>query len=305
MDLFLLVSVSLGKQEARLSKALRDELDIVRERATKVDRLEAELNRYKDKLNDIDYYKARLEELREDNRLLEETKSILEGQLESARQRAELVLELEGQLLNYKSQLNNMLAEKDADKERIKKLIEENAHWQLCTKNCLSESASLVAELDSIRAHQTDPNKSADSLGEQITALQGVDLLSKTRRLEMENQRLVALLSNMKEAHFRENAERILHLEGENTRLKLKMEELEREQRGKDMKITEMINTSASKTAEVEKQKDELQRINQELKNNIESLKVGKSHCLILLFCSVTGNVTSFGAIDLALGFYD
>jgi cell shape-determining protein MreC len=53
-------------------------LDIVRERASKVDRLEAELNRYKDKLNDIDYYKARLDELREDNRLLEETKGIIE-----------------------------------------------------------------------------------------------------------------------------------------------------------------------------------------------------------------------------------
>ena len=150
-----------------MSKALRDELDIVRERASKVDRLEAELNRYKDKLNDIDYYKARLEELREDNRLLEETKSILEGQLENARQRTDLVLDLEGEILNYKSQLNNLLVEKEADKERIKKLVEENAHWQLCTKNCLSESASLVAELDSLRTHNASPNK--DSLGQQMS----------------------------------------------------------------------------------------------------------------------------------------
>ena len=268
---------------------MRDELDIVVERASKVDRLEAELNRYKDKLNDIDYYKARLEEMREDNRLLEETKSILEGQLESARQRAELVLDLEGELLNYKSQLNNILVEKEADKERIKKLVEENAHWQLCTKNCLSESASLVAELDSIRTHNhADPNR--DSLGEQITA---VDLVGKTRRLEMENQRLVALLSNMKEAHFRENAERILHLEGENTRLKIKVEDLERDQRSKEAKVSELINASTSRAVEIERQKDDLQRNNNELKNVVESLKVSIGHFIpvfpfaFFLFCQL------------------
>lgn len=119
-----------------------------------MDRLEAELNRYKDKLNDIDYYKARLEELREDNRLLEETKVILEGQLDSARQRAELVLDLEAELLGCKSQLAGVMAEKEAQSERLQKLADENAHWQLCTKNCLSESASLTAELESLRAHQ-------------------------------------------------------------------------------------------------------------------------------------------------------
>ena len=233
-----------------------------------MDRLEAELNRYKDKLNDIDYYKARLEELREDNRLLEETKSILEGQLENARQRAEMVLELEGELLNYKTQLNNVLAEKDADKERIKKLIDETAHWQLCTKNCLSESASLVAELDSMRTHRNDPNK---DIGEQITT---IDLQSKSRRLELENQRLVALLSNMKESHFRDSAEKILHLEGENTRLKLKVENLERDQLGIELKLSEATNTSTSRVSEVERQKEDLQRTYQELKIAFESLKV-------------------------------
>lgn len=244
-------------------------MDIVRERASKVDRLEAELNRYKDKLNDIDYYKARLEELREDNRLLEETKSILEGQLENARQRAELVLDLEGEILNYKSQLNNILVEKEADKERIKKLVEENAHWQLCTKNCLSESASLVAELDSIRTHNTSSIK--DNLGQQMST---ADLQAKARRLEMDNQRLVSLLSNMKEAHFRESAERILQLEDENTRLKLKVEDLEHDQRGKEGKMAEMIDAVSSRAAQVEKQNQDLQRSHQEQKNTIEALKV-------------------------------
>ena len=170
-------------EEARLSKALRDELDIVRERASKVNRLESELNRYKDKLNDIDYYKTRLEELGEDNDCWKKPKSSWKlesqfGQLESAILRAELVLDLEGELLKCKRQLTNLLVEKEADKERLKKLAEENAHWQLCTNNCLSESNSLTAELESLRAHQALSDKD-HNLGEQMSS---VDLLGKTRR---------------------------------------------------------------------------------------------------------------------------
>ena len=76
-------------QEARAAKAFRDELDIIKERANKVDRLEAEMQRYKDKVADIDFFKSRVDELREDNRILIETKDMLEEQLTSARKRGE------------------------------------------------------------------------------------------------------------------------------------------------------------------------------------------------------------------------
>jgi hypothetical protein len=58
---------------------------VVRERAEKVDKLEAEVQRYKDKMNDIDFFKSRVEELREDNRILVETKEMLEEQLSNSR----------------------------------------------------------------------------------------------------------------------------------------------------------------------------------------------------------------------------
>jgi uncharacterized protein YlxW (UPF0749 family) len=56
-------------QDARAAKAYRDELDAVRERAERVDKLEQEVQRYREKLSDIEFYKTRIEELREDNRL--------------------------------------------------------------------------------------------------------------------------------------------------------------------------------------------------------------------------------------------
>lgn len=47
--------------EARAARAYRDELDALRERAGRGDRLEAELARCKERLNDVHFYRARVE----------------------------------------------------------------------------------------------------------------------------------------------------------------------------------------------------------------------------------------------------
>lgn len=47
--------------EARSVRVYRDEVDSLRERATRVDRLETELSRCKEKLNDVHFYKTRVE----------------------------------------------------------------------------------------------------------------------------------------------------------------------------------------------------------------------------------------------------
>lgn len=60
--------------EAKRAAAYRDEVDILRERAERADRLEIEVQKYREKLGDSDFYKSRVEELREDNRVLLESK---------------------------------------------------------------------------------------------------------------------------------------------------------------------------------------------------------------------------------------
>lgn len=47
--------------EARSVRVYRDEVDSLKERAGKVDRLETELARCKEKLNDVHFYKTRIE----------------------------------------------------------------------------------------------------------------------------------------------------------------------------------------------------------------------------------------------------
>lgn len=47
--------------DARSARAYRDELDALREKASRVERLELELGRCREKLHDVDFYKARME----------------------------------------------------------------------------------------------------------------------------------------------------------------------------------------------------------------------------------------------------
>lgn len=47
--------------EARSVRAYRDEVDSLREKASRVDRLETELVRCKEKLNDVHFYKTRVQ----------------------------------------------------------------------------------------------------------------------------------------------------------------------------------------------------------------------------------------------------
>lgn len=79
MDVTLLLfSVNIKSQEwhaeAKRAAAYRDELDVLRERSERADKLEVEVQKFRDKLTDSDFYKIRVEELREDNRMLLETK---------------------------------------------------------------------------------------------------------------------------------------------------------------------------------------------------------------------------------------
>lgn len=47
--------------DARSLRAYRDQLDVLREKAIKVDKLESEVTRYKEKLHDIEFYRTRVE----------------------------------------------------------------------------------------------------------------------------------------------------------------------------------------------------------------------------------------------------
>ena len=79
-------------QKAREARALRDELDVQRERAQKVHSLETEIQVYKDKISQFESVKSRMEEVKEENKILVETKDMLEDQLEVSRKRCQQII---------------------------------------------------------------------------------------------------------------------------------------------------------------------------------------------------------------------
>lgn len=204
--------------EARQAATYRDEVDVLREKGDRVERLEIEIQRFREKLSDVEFYKTRVEELREDNRMLLETKEMLEEQLVHSRKRGEQVMSLESEIIKYKQKLNDLALERDVDKTKMQELVDENTQLQLTTKNLMSGSENHA------KSDTDDEIPSGDnSLSEQLTN----NAQTRALKLELENRRLLAALDSLKESSFRENSQKILDLEKEKKKLQLKCDQLQ------------------------------------------------------------------------------
>lgn len=68
-------------QESKCAKALRDEVDILKERCLRYETMEATMQKYKEKISDLEFVRSRCDELKEDLRVTNETKYMLEEQV--------------------------------------------------------------------------------------------------------------------------------------------------------------------------------------------------------------------------------
>uniref|UniRef100_A0A672PTK7 Coiled-coil domain containing 88A n=1 Tax=Sinocyclocheilus grahami TaxID=75366 RepID=A0A672PTK7_SINGR len=180
--------------DARSLRAYRDELDALREKAIRVDKLESEVTRYKEKLHDIEFYRTRVEELREDNQVLLETKSMLEDQLESFRARSDKHHELEKENLQLQNKIHDLEMERDMDRKRLEELLEENLMLEMAQKQSMDESLHLGWELEQLS--KTTPELTEvpqKSLGHEVNELASSQLL----KLEKENQMLLKSMEEL------------------------------------------------------------------------------------------------------------
>ncbi|KAI1897007.1 hypothetical protein AGOR_G00100770 [Albula goreensis] len=213
--------------DARSARAYRDELDALREKAFRVDKLESEVGRYKDRLHDIEFYKARVEELKEDNQVLLETKSMLEDQLESSRACSDKLHELEKECLQLKAKIHDMEMERDMDRKRIEELLEENLSLEVAQKQSMDESLHLGWELEQLSKTpeiiDALPQKSlSHEVSEQVS--------SRLLKLEKENQALQRSLEELRRGGEPESSQpHLLRAQQDNHRLTQKLEQLENE----------------------------------------------------------------------------
>ncbi|KAI5616765.1 protein Daple isoform X2 [Silurus asotus] len=261
--------------EARSVRAYRDEVDSLRERAGRVDRLETELARFKEKLHDVHFYKVRMEELREDNMTLLETKAMLEEQLGSARGRCDKLHELEKENLHLRSKLHDLEIDRDSDKKRLEELVEENMMLEISQKQSMNESAHLGWELE-----QLSKNNEVNDVRKSFVVEMNESASSRLLKLEKENQSLQSTIQNLREATliYEEGQLHTMELERENQGLSKKLERLQTQldQEKQTIKDTENLKEKLSK--EKQKLEKEFETLKTEKGQQITELEREKEH---------------------------
>ncbi|XP_047737641.1 girdin [Hyalella azteca] len=257
-------------QDARAARAWRDESDILRERAARVDTLEAEVAKYKDKMADIQFYKTRVQELREDNKMLSETKDMLEQQLETSRKRSEQILELENKILTLKQNINQINLERERDREQLQELMEENAQLQMSARNSLNESTTLVAQIDRL--------KTATTNGISISSDLNSDAQTRLLKLQLENQRLEGLLESLRSSAAEQCSEKTIELEKENKRLAQKVLAQQESERRERTELHAAQEETLQTKKELQRLQDTLQTVRENADRQCKEMQEETSH---------------------------
>ncbi|XP_056291314.1 girdin isoform X1 [Pseudoliparis swirei] len=253
--------------DARSARAYRDELDALREKAIRVDKLESELCRYKERLHDIEFYKARVEELKEDNQVLLETKSMLEEQLDATRTRSDKLHLLEKEGLQLKSKIHDMEMERDMDRKRMEELMEENLVLEMAQKQSMDESLHLGWELEQLSKTPELTEAPQKSLGEEVNELTSSRLL----KLEKDNQALLKTMEELRGAASQDTVTKLVKVNQENQRLNHKLEQL-----GSELTADrESLCSAESLSTDLMKEKALLEKTLETLRENSERQMLG------------------------------
>ncbi|CAB1335380.1 unnamed protein product [Coregonus sp. 'balchen'] len=243
--------------EARSVRAYRDEVDALREKAAKVDRLDTELSRCMERLHDVHFYKTRVEELREDNATLMETRTLLEEQLGASRERCDKLHELEKENLQLRSKLHDVEMDRDTDKMRLEELIEENMLLEISQKQSMNDVEDNISLCDGIwltrKSFVFELNESASS---------------RLLKLEKENQGLKSTIQELREASQSQEEGRphAMELERENQGLSKKLERMQT-----------LLDQEKQTTQDMEGLGEDLLKDKQELEKTVETLQADKN----------------------------
>ncbi|XP_070334051.1 protein Daple isoform X3 [Odocoileus virginianus] len=262
--------------DARSARAYRDELDSLREKANRVERLEMELTRCREKLHDVDFYKARMEELREDNIILIETKAMLEEQLTAARARGDKVHELEKENLQLKSKLHDLELDRDTDKKRIEELLEENMVLEIAQKQSMNESAHLGWELEQLSKNADLSDASRKSFVFELNECAS----SRILKLEKENQSLQSTIQGLRDASLalEESSLKCGELQKENQQLSKKIEKLQTQLEREKQSNQDLETLSEELIKEKEQLQSDMETLKADRARQIKDLEQEKDH---------------------------
>ncbi|XP_046876479.1 coiled-coil domain containing 88A isoform X2 [Hypomesus transpacificus] len=206
--------------EVRGMRALRDELDCLRERAGRAEQLQTELQSSKHRLRSLDLTRTQLKEQQQLCVALQETRALLEEQLSDARARCSCLRELERDNLLLRQRLMDMEGERDTERQRVDELLEMNmgleAELRHNHNNICSQGPMRLAR----HFHQSEDVESDEEPSQMSQSDEMIGLSADLKPLSVE----VGEASSL----------RLLGAEKENAELRRRLENLQAEQEEAD-----------------------------------------------------------------------
>ncbi|XP_053487045.1 coiled-coil domain containing 88A [Ictalurus furcatus] len=233
--------------EVRVGRNLRDELDCLRERASRAEQLQTELKTCTHRLRSMELYRTQLKEQQQYCASLQENKALLEEQLDDARARCSVLRELEKDNLLLRQKLMDMEAERDVERQRVDELLEMNMSLQMDRKR--------PSHSDDVMRRVTHPHV-------LYSELESDEELQDPKSPEAHEVDLKPLSVEVNEA----SSLRLLGAENENAELRRRLERLQAEQ--------EALQTNSPELTEaLQRQTDRLKQLEEEHKNSLREFQ--------------------------------
>ncbi|XP_051505244.1 coiled-coil domain containing 88A isoform X1 [Myxocyprinus asiaticus] len=244
--------------EARVSRGIKDELDCLRERAGRVEQLQAELNNCTHRLRSMELYRTQLKEQQQYCASLQENKALLEEQLADARARCTVLRELEKENLLLRQKLMDMEGERDVERQSVDELLEMNMSLQVDLKR---QAHSMAVTPSVTHQHFLQSELESDEEVQEINITQ-IDLKP--------------LSEEVNEA----SSLRLLGAENENAELRRRLERLQAEQEAQHASSPKVIEDLQRRTDQLSQELQStlremecLKKENSRLKINLEELR--------------------------------
>jgi chromosome segregation ATPase len=127
---------------------LREEAEMLKVKASRVDKLQLELSAQREKLEEGSRLQSRLKELKSRNEQIMESKAMLEDEVENLQGKVTLLENLKGEIAQTKAQIDSLNNEHIEDQARIKELLEQNAQLEVEKQKSQEKIDVLMAEME-------------------------------------------------------------------------------------------------------------------------------------------------------------
>ncbi|CAJ0572667.1 unnamed protein product, partial [Mesorhabditis spiculigera] len=194
-------------QDARDARNLRDELEFLNQKVTKVDKLEQDNAKLREKLNELDYYKSRVQDLKKECEDLEESSRILECKMDEFRIKGKSMNEAEMRLADQQDSMKELHTEIAAKNSKIEKMLGDQTRMEKELADALARVAQL--EKDNISVDGS-PRLMPGSLADQMEE----SSRNEVAQLRLQNQKYRQQIESLEE-QSRENSLSVSNVETE------------------------------------------------------------------------------------------